>query len=113
MKTKFYSLTQNNSGGSFIVDDILCHRLIIEATNEEEALCKAEQLGCYWNGVEEGYDCKCCGDRWYPYADDIILKNGMTIEDYAQREVEQWNSTTPDIRIFFLDGTVKEFPKKA
>lgn len=28
---KFYEYNQNNSGGSFIVDKNLCHRLMIEA----------------------------------------------------------------------------------
>jgi len=37
METKFYELTQNSSGGDFETNDKLCHRLIIEATSEEDA----------------------------------------------------------------------------
>jgi hypothetical protein len=66
METKFYEISQNNTGGSFVTDDKLCHRLFIEASSENEAMSKAEDLGCYWNGVDEGMDCPCCGDRWYP-----------------------------------------------
>ena len=65
MKTKFYEFNQNNSGGSFIEDDQLCHRIIIEAQSESEATRIAESLGCYWDGVSKGIDCDCCGDRWY------------------------------------------------
>lgn len=61
----FYEFNQNNTGGSFVVDDKLCHKIIIEANSEKEAIAKAEVLGCYWDGVSEGYDCPCCGDRWY------------------------------------------------
>ena len=61
----FFEFTQNNSGGSFQVDDKICHRLIIEADSEREATWKAEELGVYFNGCENGQDCPCCGDRWY------------------------------------------------
>ena len=60
----FYLFEQNNSGGSFVVNDKLCHRLFIEADSEYEAVEKAEELGCYWDGVAYGLDCSCCGDRW-------------------------------------------------
>lgn len=69
----FYEFNQNNSGGDFIVNDEVCHRLIIEAENEEDAISKAEDLGCYWDGVSKGIDCPCCGDRWYPNAYEINL----------------------------------------
>jgi hypothetical protein len=64
-ETKFYEITQNNSGGSFVTDDKLCHRMFIEAESYKEAVRKAEDMGCYWDGVEDGMDCPCCGDRWY------------------------------------------------
>lgn len=59
----FYLFNQNNSGGSFIVNDKVCHRLFIEADDGREALRVAESLGCYWDGVSKGLDCPCCGDR--------------------------------------------------
>jgi len=60
----WYEFDQNNSGGHFITDDKVCHRLWIEAESHEEAIEKAEELGCYWDGVNRGRDCHCCGDRW-------------------------------------------------
>jgi hypothetical protein len=158
----FYELSQNNSGGKFTVNEQLCHRLIIETEDERKAIHKAEELGCYWDGVEDGRDCSCCGDRWYKSADEINLqkykekgypayeyfhKGNMksvveatwfqkygnlprleepkwekmsygekftaniyfkNIEQYAQFMANQYGHTTPDIRIFYADGTVKE-----
>lgn len=69
----FYLFSQNNSGGSFIVNDKVCHRLFIEADDEGEALQIAESLGCYWDGVNKGLDCPCCGDRWSTYYDEIDI----------------------------------------
>lgn len=158
--TNFYKFTQNNSGGSFDVDDTLCHRLIIEATSENSAISIAENLGCYWNGIDNEQDCPCCGDRWSNYPDIVNLesinKDGWectlycrdnvdevskwaelygkypihttptftsnkwtqkyegkikfdSIEQYAEFLSTKYGATTPDTRIFYLDGTVKEF----
>ena len=60
-----YEFSQNNSGGSFTVDDQLCHRIFIEAESETQAIIKAEAMGVYFNGVDAGMDCPCCGDRWH------------------------------------------------
>jgi hypothetical protein len=49
--TKFYEFDQNNSGGSFVVNDKVCHRVIID---------KAETLGIHFDGWG---DCSCCGNR--------------------------------------------------
>lgn len=155
---KFYEYSQNNTGGSFVTDDKLCHSLFIEANSSTEADEIAEGLGCYWNGVDEGSDCPCCGDRWYgaysaieltsmtpveewvdrkisasdaletlkarysgfewieepsigeKYGSPIIegLVKLNSIEDYAQVLADRYGWTSPDIRIFYHDGRVKE-----
>lgn len=74
----FFEFAQNNSGGSFVVNDKVCHRLYIEAGNYNEARDKAEELGCYWDGVANGIDCPCCGDRWSDYESEPI-----NLEKYA------------------------------
>jgi len=88
MKTKFYEFSQNNTGGSFITGDKLCHRIIVEASSSSEASDIAEDLGCYWNGVDEGSDCPCCGDRWYPSGDCIDLDKINT--RWNGYEYSQW-----------------------
>lgn len=158
----FYEFNQNNSGGRFVVNDSLCNRLFIEADDKDEAISKAEELGCYWDGVAEGIDCPCCGDRWSNYflkgigEDDRIFKEYSVdvysgykdavskwydrygkyeivekphltkgysvdfytgkikfknIEEYAQFLADEYGWTTPDVRIFYKDGTVKEIFK--
>lgn len=157
----FYQFNQNNSGGSFVVNDKLCHNVIIEADNADEAINKAEELGCYWDGVLNGRDCSCCGDRWskswlhpidveeftttgrkvsvYEHvyekasakwnkkygAYEIVEQpsfvktiSGFTryegtirfkdIEEYVQYLADEYGWTTPDARIFYKDGHVKE-----
>ena len=61
----FFSFRQNNSGGSFDENEKLCQCVYIEAENSEEANEKALDLGIYFDGVEKGFDCECCGSRWY------------------------------------------------
>ena len=121
----FYEFNQNNSYGYFDTDDKLCHVLIIEADTFQEAISKAEELGCYWDGVSKGIDCPCCGDRWSKYRDEPIdieryrVEGYKTwrnqtfyfnnIEEYAQYMANDFGWTTPAIRIFYKNGTVKEF----
>lgn len=120
--TKFYQFDQNNSGGSHIVDDKVCHRLFIEAESIDEAISKAEDLGCYWNGCETGDDCPCCGDRWYhPWnhvdLDEMNTKwNGYEISQWLTEKkkgtvmssvaIENLKSTYPDAT--WLSGPVVE-----
>ena len=74
----FYEFDQNNTGGSFTVDENLCQRLYIEADTAEEANKKAKKLGVYFNGCEDGMDCECCGDRWYPVSTPVPLEKFKT-----------------------------------
>lgn len=81
----FFLFSQNNSGGYFVETDELCHRLFIEADSEQDAIDKAEDLGCYWNGVAKGKDCPCCGDRWYGCDEvkiSIYRTNGCEVSVY-------------------------------
>ena len=113
---KFFEFTQNNSGGSFDVDDKVCHRLFIEAVDEKQAISIAESLGVYFDGCEKGMDCECCGDRWSSYTEEITFPYEMgikftTVEEYAQFLADKYGWTTPDARIFYLNGVVKEIYK--
>lgn len=70
-KLKWFTFDQNNSGGSYIVNDKVDAYVIIQAHNADEANELAQRIGIYFNGVAEGYDCECCGNRWYRmYSDD-------------------------------------------
>lgn len=60
----FFTYRKNNSYGVFDLDDNVKHYVIIEADSAKEADEKAESVGLYFDGVEKGRDCPCCGDRW-------------------------------------------------
>lgn len=68
----FFTYTQNNSGGSFIQDHRSGVYVIVEADTLEEAnVIAGEKAGVYFNGVADGIDCECCGDRWdKPYTNE-------------------------------------------
>lgn len=55
MSTKFYIFDQNNSGGYW--DKVLGYVVIIEAETPEKANEKAEEIGIYFDGVENDIDC--------------------------------------------------------
>lgn len=111
----WYEFNQNNSGGGFDVDDDVCHRLFIEADSVGEACNVAKSKGVYFNGVDDGIDCECCGDRWHvPYDEERFPMNygrGVifnTVEEYAQHVANEYGWTSPDTRIFYKSGEVKE-----
>lgn len=61
----FYTFRQNNSGGSFDTNGTVEELVIVEADTAADANERAGSLGVYFNGVAKGFDCDCCGDRWY------------------------------------------------
>jgi hypothetical protein len=83
---KFFHFSQNNSGGSFTGP---AKHVVVEAENASDANDRAESVGVYFNGCNEGLDCSCCGDRWYRqwldeagddvpmvYGDPVLFNNG-------------------------------------
>lgn len=78
-ESKFYYYSQNNSGGFFDGD---YHYVYIEADNETESDKIAEEspeVNIYFDGCSNGYDCDCCGDRWYR-AYDFLTEDEMILE---------------------------------
>ena len=95
---KWFQFDQNNSGGHFVVDNKVCHRLFIEAESFDDAVEKAEEFGCYWNGVDKGIDCPCCGDRWryneFPIDIEKYNTEGYRVSVYdgfSLDAITQWN----------------------
>lgn len=70
---KWFEYNQNNSGGSFDVDDNVCEYVFIEARSVNEANTFANELGIYFNGCSTGRDCSCCGDRWHEPYESIVF----------------------------------------
>ena len=63
----WFEFSQNNSGGSFTIrpEYGIGPVVWIEANDAEDACERAQNIGIYFNGVEDGMDCECCGDRWH------------------------------------------------
>ena len=62
----YFKFRQNNSFGHFVGTPLV----FVQADNAADANSIAQDHGVYFNGVADGVDCDCCGDRWYPVNDD-------------------------------------------
>lgn len=73
----YFFFDQNNPNGVTLQDAErgIGHFVIIEADSANAANAKADSIGLYFDGVSEGMDCECCGDRW------------NRVVDYDAREV--------------------------
>jgi hypothetical protein len=104
---KFYEYIQNNSGGHFNVDDArgIGEYVIVEAHDLPHANLRAEQIGLYFDGVDAGIDCDCCGDRWYqPWADRGT--DEPTVYGDPVRKVKK-SSLRHQAFVHYLDGHVE------
>lgn len=85
----FYVYTQNNPGGELIFTDELSVFVAIEAENPEDSDEHARRLGIYFDGVEDGVDCRRCGDRWFRTSDDKYSKINIEKEGSALAYMEK------------------------
>lgn len=111
----FYTFSQNNSGSSIKGTAYI----VIEADSATKANSLAEDRGVYFDGCISGYDCSCCGDRWYPVDDydatetptyssydlslpreEFLATYGASVSKYAYRDF--------DVDIYYLDGSKHE-----
>lgn len=109
MNTKFFHYSQNNSGGNFEHDETkgIGHHVIIEAEDSNAADEKAENIGLYWDGVSQGLDCGCCGDRWYPTCDKGEDKPMIYDKDVSNGKYKDSWFNIPSY-IHYLNGDIKK-----
>lgn len=109
----FYTYYQNNSGGSFHIDHAagLSEYVIVEANDAGHADYVAGTLGIYFDGVEQGYDCDCCGDRWFSaeYSMDAGTEVPMVYGQEAHRYKGVSWSKGPSGYVHYADGKVVAF----
>lgn len=109
---KFYLFSQNNSGGSFVIDDNLDLYVIIEALDAEHANRIAEAKGIYFDGVDDDRDCECCGDRWTEVSEDEGTDEPMiyrqTIDEYYE---QRSRNTLRSVVIHYNDGRKRHISK--
>lgn len=105
---KFFEFMQNNSGGSFIVDEHagIDTTVIIEATSADNANDRAIDIGLYFNGCDSGFDCPCCGDRWSP----VWRNDGSEVPTIFGEPVTLTMSTEfrRSAYIHYLDGRIEK-----
>jgi hypothetical protein len=58
---KWFDFDQNNSGGRY--KGPAAH-VYVQAQDAEIACVIAQRHGVYFDGIDAGDDCSCCGDRW-------------------------------------------------
>jgi hypothetical protein len=92
----FYHFHQNNSGGVLL--EPACE-VFIEADTPEEANAIGLESGIYFDGVEQDYDCECCGDRWYQVSEYDALKNEQELQERIKKY--SW-SARPDVPHTFI-----------
>lgn len=102
----FYTYRQNNPGGSFVQNDRVGQYVIIEADGHNEADDRAENVGIYFDGCDNGSDCSCCGDRWYRGGDESEMPTiyGQAIEEYV--DAQTWSPLEKHmiVHIYYKDG---------
>jgi len=112
----FFTYGQNNSGGymHFDAGAGISHYVIVEADDAKQADYKAIGIGLYFDGIEKGADCDCCGDRWCAQdswwntdeGDEVPTVYGEPVEstDLSWRSLKKG---LPEVYIHYADGTFK------
>lgn len=106
----FYKFNQNNSFGKFDIDDVMGIGPIVyvEANDANSANYRAESLGIYFNGVDDGIDCPCCGDRWYNVT-DIDYNVTDDVDAHIDPKYDfGWHDT---VYVHMLDGAIRRIKK--
>jgi hypothetical protein len=83
--------------------------------DETHAISRASGIGIYFDGVSNGIDCKCCGDRWYSPDEGSEFPE---IYDMNVREPEELKTLNfpmaegKEICIHTLDGNKEWYDRK-
>src|SRR5574343_1142735 len=105
----FFTYDQNNSGGSFVINKNVTQYVIVEADSADDANDRAEQVGVYFDGVQNEMDCECCGDRWYRAwsdGDGLPMIYGNSPENHRSMFV---NKGEVYARVFYKNGRIVEY----
>ena len=105
----FYTYHQNNSGGNFDRDDRVAETVIIEANSPDDGNYLAECVGIYFNGVEAGHDCSCCGDRWHSVWQEGTEVPEIYAKDPAKHVPYCTDADQPYCYVYYLDGRVESY----
>lgn len=122
----FYKYCQNNTGGSFDIDESVSINVWIQADSPIRANAIAvNEASIYFDGVARAIDCACCGDRWHElyetdmpdfktleqvldyYEQDSILSYTKEVTKTNLEQLSAWvnSENDPVVIIYLLDGT--------
>lgn len=96
-----FMFRQNNSGGSYIddVENGIGEYVIVEREDESDAIQYAKELGVYFNGVQKGIDCECCGDRWELPDEYVTVLDALEDTNVLEKD--------SSIFIHYQDGSIE------
>lgn len=102
----FYDFRQNNTFGRWVINKDVNVLVVIEASSVKQANERAESVGLYFDGISDGIDCSCCGDRWSKEwdgyeGDTVPSQYGKPIENLHPERVKGKDS----IVVHFEDGS--------
>lgn len=103
---KFFTYSQNNSGGRFSGP---AQYVIVQADDADDANAIAQDNDVYFDGCSTGSDCPCCGDRWYMCDDsdgtDTPLIYDTPVADY--KRPYPIGDDQPLAIVYYKDGDVQ------
>lgn len=102
VRLKWFRFDQNNSGGYFIRDEMVCEEVFIQDVSAERAKARADSI---FAGDRSEY-CECCGERWsteYVKDDDGTIEPECYGESIYQID---GNHFRDEARLHFFDGRV-------
>jgi hypothetical protein len=112
----FFEYRQNNSGGGYDYDASrgIGHDVIIEAADSDEANYRAERIGLYFDGADEGGpDCDCCGDRWYrAWSREGDAQPSHYGEPLATEYVLSLRKNGPTVFVHYDDGRIEGYESR-
>jgi|3_EtaG_2_1085321.scaffolds.fasta_scaffold285966_1 hypothetical protein len=103
---KFFTFSQNNSGGVFAGP---AQYVIVQADDADDANAIAQDNGVYFDGCSTGWDCDCCGDRWYPYHSDVTDSPMIYGTDVADYKPSFGHNDTKLAVVIYKNGDTRNF----
>ena len=98
----FFTFRQSNPGGFWSGPRFV----VVEAENAKKANAFAvAKTGIYFNGVQIGFDCGCCGDRWSRVDDEDATDTPVIWGEDPVAGISGEDTAT----VFFTNGDIEKF----
>lgn len=109
INTKFYTFSQNNSGGYFVRDEQhgVAEYMILEALSPDDAWNRLQAIG---ERVSDFWVfCSCCGERWSDSMDEDDATDEPSIYGFPVSEAQSLSSAFRDTAyVHYLDSRIEK-----